>query len=580
MIDSIDIVLRQLALPLANHLWQSTVFAVVAACVTLLLRKNAARFRFIIWFLASAKFLVPFALLVHFGSLVGPRASADSAKSFVSIVEIASQPFDHSEARMLLRPTWWDQLSEVLPVSIGTFWIVGTVVVFLVWWLRWLQVFRAKRAATPMRRGLELNFLRTLGSSICMRHIPMLLVEGHVEPGVFGVFRPVLLWPINISKELTESQLRGIIAHEVWHVRRRDNLLAAVQMFIEALFWFHPLVWWLGARQMEERERACDEGVLELGGEPSAYAEGILKTCKFCVEAPLPCVAGVNGSNLKKRITRIMNQQNISTLSRTKKLVLSTLAVTAIGAPVFLGLFSSPQAGAQTNASAVLSGPVHITTLKRNISGDPMTQIKHTAEGTAITNTTIRNLIEMAYSMKSYQLTGGPTWINQDRFDIAYTGGEPSGNVHSLVSNTALKEILAQRFHLILRQETKPGQVFALVVGEGGPRFTSVTPQNAPGTDEPLLSMRVMEKDGQGQITITGGPSGLAESLSSQVGRPVVDKTGLTGIYNINFHWATASASADSISSDLQQQLGLSLLPQEGPVETSVIDSVTAPTGS
>jgi bla regulator protein blaR1 len=50
---------------------------------------------------------------------------------------------------------------------------------------------------------------------------------------------------------------------------------------LEVLFWFHPLVWWIGARLMDERERACDEVVVELGNEPQTYAEGVLKVCQF-----------------------------------------------------------------------------------------------------------------------------------------------------------------------------------------------------------------------------------------------------------------------------------------------------------
>ena len=76
---------------------------------------------------------------------------------------------------------------------------------------------------------------------------------------------------------------------------------------MEAIFWFHPLVWWIGARLIEERERACDEEVLRLGNHPSIYAESILKTCQFYLESPLPCLSGVTGSDLKKRITQIMN---------------------------------------------------------------------------------------------------------------------------------------------------------------------------------------------------------------------------------------------------------------------------------
>ena len=72
-------------------------------------------------------------------------------------------------------------------------------------------------------------------------------------------------------------------------------------MFVEAVFWFHPLMRWIGERMVEERERACDEEVLRLGNEPRVYAEGILNVCKLYVESPLVCVSGVTGANLKRK---------------------------------------------------------------------------------------------------------------------------------------------------------------------------------------------------------------------------------------------------------------------------------------
>src|ERR1700732_3432129 len=92
----------------------------------------------------------------------------------------------------------------------------------------------------------------------------------------------------------------------MWHVRRRDNLFASVHMAVEAVFWFHPLVWWIGARLVQERERACDETVLSLGNEAHDYAEGILNVCKSYIESPLACVSGVTGSDLKKRLQAIL----------------------------------------------------------------------------------------------------------------------------------------------------------------------------------------------------------------------------------------------------------------------------------
>src|SRR6185295_14490363 len=81
---------------------------------------------------------------------------------------------------------------------------------------------------------------------------------------------------------------------------------SAIHMVVEAAFWFHPLVWFVGARLVDERERACDEHVLRVCGEPRTYAESILSVCKIYVESPVICVSGVSGSDLKKRIEAIM----------------------------------------------------------------------------------------------------------------------------------------------------------------------------------------------------------------------------------------------------------------------------------
>src|SRR5262245_53708741 len=105
-------------------------------------------------------------------------------------------------------------------------------------------------------------------------------------------------------------------------------------MFVEAVFWFHPLVWWIGARLVDERERACDEEVVRLGTDPDVYAESILKTCHFFVESPLTCVPGVTGSNLKKRIERIMSHHPGTRLRWWAKAWLIAIAVVSVTAPV------------------------------------------------------------------------------------------------------------------------------------------------------------------------------------------------------------------------------------------------------
>lgn len=121
-------------------------------------------------------------------------------------------------------------------------------------------------------------------------------------------------------------------------------------MGVEALFWFHPLVWWLGARSLEARERACDEEVLLRGNEPQAYAEGILKICELYLDSPLPCVSGVTGANLRKRIEEIVSKRIGLKLSFAKKVALAVAGAAALAVPILVGFLEAPAVEAQASA--------------------------------------------------------------------------------------------------------------------------------------------------------------------------------------------------------------------------------------
>ena len=92
------------------------------------------------------------------------------------------------------------------------------------------------------------------------------------------MFHPVILLPDGIDAHLTPLQLESVLLHEMAHVRRRDNVTGVIHRVVEILFWFHPLIWWMGARLHDERERACDEDVLCARGSsrrrtPKAFSE-------------------------------------------------------------------------------------------------------------------------------------------------------------------------------------------------------------------------------------------------------------------------------------------------------------------
>jgi beta-lactamase regulating signal transducer with metallopeptidase domain len=226
-----------------------------------------------------------------------------------------SQPFTQKAISQAEPATIFSSLTRLLP-SLLAAWLCGFVVVLLVWFARWRRVSAAIKNATRLQEGREVEALRRLEKAGGLRRkIEIFLSRASLEPGILGIVKPVLIWPEGISARLEDPHLEAILAHEVWHVRRNDNLAAAIYIVVEAFFWFHPLVWWLGARMVDERERACDEEVLQLGSQPQVYAESILKICEFCVESPLACVSGVTGSDLKKRIVNIMNKSVVRKLN-------------------------------------------------------------------------------------------------------------------------------------------------------------------------------------------------------------------------------------------------------------------------
>ena len=332
-----------LASATGNHLWQSTLFAIAAGLLTLILRKNHARARYWLWLVASAKFLIPFSLLVALGShLPSTRGSVETKAGLYFALEQISQPFMQPTTSPISVPNhaaFSSSLTHVVPPSLAVVWLTGFLAVFCVWYVRWRRISATVREAMPLRQGREWDALRRLERATGIRQpIAIFISRASLEPGIFGILQPALLWPEGISTHLEDAHLETILAHELAHVRRRDNLAAAIHMLVEAIFWFYPLVWWLGVRLVNERERACDEEVLSSGAERQVYAESILRICEFCVGSPLACVSRVTGADLKKRIVRIMTKPVGRKLGFERKILLVAVGVVAITTPVAFGV--------------------------------------------------------------------------------------------------------------------------------------------------------------------------------------------------------------------------------------------------
>jgi bla regulator protein BlaR1 len=634
---------------LANHLWQSTLFALAAALLALTLRKNHARARYGLWLAASAKFLIPFSLLVSIGGLFArPTVSAEAQAGLYSVLEQFSQPFaTHPASAVPIRAAATVAASaspaHVLPLLLAVAWLIGFIGIICLWFVRWRRMSGVCRAATPFREGRELEALRRLERQLGLRKpLRVLLSRASVEPAVFGFARPVLLWPAGISEHLEDAHLQGILAHELCHVRRRDNLAAMLHMAVEAIFWFHPLVWWLGSRLVDERERACDEGVLQLGHPPRAYAESILKACEFCVGTGLACAAGVTGSDLKNRIVRIMTERGGLRLSLRKQLLLGAAAVVAVALPIAFGL-ARGQGDASTSAAVnalASTAKFDVASVKRTAPSGPrvMFRIQDSPDTKYYaTGATVKMLIGIAYDVQDSQIEGGPSWINSDHFDIEAKSdssldeqiGKLSHDDATVVKHRMLQQLLADRFNLKIHHETKQLPIYALVVAKNGPKLEEVKEEpkedtsvpgggSGPGGPRPNRGVRMQMGGGEQRLDFRDAPVALlVKVMSQQLGRTVIDKTGLTGKYNFSLHWtpdpgmggpgmgpgpgaapggnvpigaggsggagaaaSTPDSSGPSIFTALQEQAGLKLDSEKGPVDAIVIDHVEPPSAN
>jgi uncharacterized protein (TIGR03435 family) len=568
-------------------------------------------------------------------------------------VDVAAQPFSplpgaaslaKSASTASVDNPWLEPaVGRRVLLATGWIWILGSVVLLLRWTRRWLTLRQLVVRGTPLVDGRETEILGRLTGcpSAEWRRDPLLqilAVDSTIEPGVVGVFRPVLLWPATISARLSDEQIAAIFTHELAHVRRRDNLWAAVHMAVEAMCWFHPLVWWMRARLLDERERACDEAVMHGGRAPQPYAESILRTCEFYLESPLPCVTGVTGADLKRRIETIMRNRPTEALGRARALLLSLFAMATIAAPIGVGVLRAPRLLAQT--ATVGSGPAFETvSIKRNTSGAPGGLSRVQSNHYTATNITLRQLILNGYGILQGQLVAGPAlatadFTNGEHFDIE--ASLPDGAAANQFSEM-MRRMLVDRFKLAAHTETREMPVYSLVKarpdGQLGPalkpttevcagRETAGGPGARPGGPGPAASAPPAgsvdaQKTANLGIVVGGrqqaGPGcgalqfGPGQFIGHAVGidmlvnalvnrgpitgidRVVLDRTALKDRYDFELKWAPpgraggpAPAPDDpdrpSLFTALQEQLGLKLEPQRAPIEVLIVESAAMPT--
>lgn len=575
---------------LLNHLWQSTLLAAfVWLLAHTLLRNNRPHTRHVLWLAASVKFLIPFWSLVTLGSRLGLMQLAPRATQ--SRFYFAMDEMNRKAAPAILTSALAPAMPAPrihFPQVVVALWACGTLFVAARWFMAWLRVRSAMRS----------------GRLICSHEgIPVLasgsLRERGVEPGVFGLFRPAVLVPEGIEERLSGEQFDAVLAHECCHARRRDNLAAAIHMLVEALFWFYPVVWWIGKRLVAERERACDQDVARVI-EPEVYAEGILNVCKFYVESPLACMSGITGADLKHRIADIMTRRSGRELDWTRKSLLGLLAFLIVPLPLVVGVLETPAVHAQTTLSSFdgriqtsTNKQFEVATFKENMSDSPSYHLGPPAHGSvSIENIDLRRIVYSAFRT-SRQMIIGPAWLDSTRYDMLCKGSDPAGTNEDVWE--MMRSLLIDQFKLKYHLEKRTVPVYVLSVAKGGPKLTN------PRDGQCAAEIRENKPCGgfRGspvEVGIVNAPIGALAAILGRLlaDRPVIDQTGIKGLWDGSVRWMPDNVKPEdlanipeserpddiSLFTAIQQQLGLKLEARREPVDAVVIDNIEKPSGT
>jgi uncharacterized protein (TIGR03435 family) len=269
-----------------------------------------------------------------------------------------------------------------------------------------------------------------------------------------------------------------------------------------------------------------------------------------------------------------------------------------------------------------------VASIKPNHSDDGRVMMQNQPGRLTMINVTLRLLIRQAYQVQDFQITGGPGWLASDHFDInakmpdGYqpTPGPPAPGAAPSPLQLMLRALLAERFKLTVHNETKDSPIYALIVARGdgklGPQLKKSESDCAeefaararsgrgpamapPGPPQPGERMPCGLRIGPGTLMMGGAPlSQFATSLGMFTGRVVLDRTGLTGDYDVTLTWTpdqmpqrapgapdgpvlfngvAIDPNGPSLFTAVQEQLGLKLDSQRGPVEMLVIDRADKP---
>ena len=592
---------------LVHFAWQGTLVALVAALELWLLRRAAAQSRYVVSCLALAIMLaLPGATAWRLFSASPALEAVAPVRRNVLVHVTPRAPATHDRFIVGIRRQMVPPVAEtattassplVLPALVSL-WFAGVCLLLARlaggWWrVRRLQQVAGALPVSPWQEAAE-RLAQQIGLTRAVRVVDAAFVE---TPLVVGWLEPVVMLPVAALAGLTPQQVRAILAHELAHVRRHDALVNAVQTIAETLLFYHPAVWWLSSRIRTEREHCCDDVALAVSGDPYGYASALAELESWRTTQPSLSLAATGGP-LLRRVTRVLSPP-ASHVPR------SGLAVTlALALVMAVGVGTLQLLGARQPAAPILE-PANAS-VWRMVFDHPTGQM-------SIRGFTARDLVRYAYQVPASRVTGGPSWLDSDSFDLVTT----IDHVPAADETPAIvRQLLEERFALRVRKTTieVPALALRLARADG-----SLGPNLQPATSE-CFDQKVWVASGspslpplpQGQRTVFCGvwDSGVSYDRANSVTMDdlaarlrddqtpatrleVVNRTGLEGPFDVSLRYFKPAALAMALTPSLapafrlagfasmpdalESQLGLQLVPATTDVPAIAIDEILRP---
>jgi bla regulator protein blaR1 len=292
---------------LIHFLWQGACVGAVYTALRYTLRSRSPTARYqLAMFALVVMAIMPIATLLHLMTVVPENTQAQALAPFsVSAVILHPQVTQATGVGMTLLETIRVLMQRLVPWAVPL-WILGVMVMSVRVWRGWQQTRFLRRTAIfsplPAWKTSVDRLQAILGIHKAVR---LAVSAGITVPSVIGWLKPIILIPPSVLTGLTPLQMELILAHELAHIRRQDYLWNLLQIFVDTLLFYHPVVRWISHHARMEREQCCDDIVVNLNGDAINYARALTELERLRTPRSA-MVLGADGGQVIHRIHRLI----------------------------------------------------------------------------------------------------------------------------------------------------------------------------------------------------------------------------------------------------------------------------------